>query len=194
MDDDSFVPNDRRADFASRMGQGMRSRILLDRLYRGQVAGMLNIPTALVIATIGLYIGIAVSWCFYVGTQDKADLTPLSPDWAGPIPRNIGMEEGPIMVTIEYLIHPEDTETFIDIMTRLKDIRQRNGAMMWNLFNDMTRPGIMIENMLDMLRQRERMTVSDFEIRDMARTCLRGSTPPKVPRMLSAIGYKRIFD
>ena len=98
------------------------------------------------------------------------------------------------MVTIEYLIHPEDTETFIDIMTRLKDIRQRNGAMMWNLFNDMTRPGIMIENMLDMLRQRERMTVSDFEIRDMARACHRGSTPPKVTRMLSAIGYKRIFD
>lgn len=79
-------------------------------------------------------------------------------------------------------------------MTCLKDIRQRNGAMIWNLFNDMTRPGIMIENMLDMLRQRERMTVSDFEIRDMARTCLRGSTPPKVTRMLSAIGHKRIFD
>lgn len=77
LDDDSFVPDDRRADFASRMGQGMQSRILLDRLYRGQVAGMLNIPTALVIATICLYIGIAVSWCFYVGTQDKADL-PLS--------------------------------------------------------------------------------------------------------------------
>ena len=165
----------------------------------GQVAGLLNIPAALAIAAACLYVGIAISWRFYVGTQDKADLTPLSPDWAGPVPRNIGMDEGPIMVTIEYLIRPEDTEAFTDIMTRLRDIRQRNGAMQWNLFNDMTRPGIMIEsymieNMLDMLRQRERMTVSDHEIRNRARAYHRGSAPPKVIRMLSAIGHKRIFD
>ena len=49
----------------------------------GQVAGLLNIPAALAIAAACLYVGIAISWRFYVGTQDKADLTPLSPDWAG---------------------------------------------------------------------------------------------------------------
>ena len=152
---------------------------------------MLNIQSALIIASICLYIGIAVSWRFYVGLHDKADLTTLSPDWAGPVPRNIEMHEGPIMVTIEYLIRPEDTDDFVAAMTRLRDIRQRNGAMMWNLFNDMTRPGVMVESyiietMLDMLRQRERMTVSDLEVREQARAFHQGSSPPKVNRLLSA--------
>ena len=165
----------------------------------GQVAGLLTISWALTIAAVCLFIGIAVSWRFYVGLQDKADLTPLSPDWAGPVPRNIGMEEGPIMVAIEYRIRPEDTDAFIEAMTRLRDIRQRNGATLWNLYNDMTRPGIMVESftietMLEMLRQRERMTVADREIRDRARAFHREGTLPKVTRLLSAIGHKRIFD
>ncbi|EEO27504.1 MFS transporter [Oxalobacter paraformigenes] len=165
----------------------------------GQVAGLLTISWALAIAAICLFIGIAVSWRFYVGLQDKADLTPLSPDWAGPVPRHIGMEEGPIMVIIEYRIRPEDTDAFIEAMTRLRDIRQRNGATLWHLYNDMTRPGIMVESftietMLEMLRQRERMTVADREVRDRARAFHRDGAPPKVTRLLSAIGHKRIFD
>lgn len=165
----------------------------------GQVASMLNITSALIIAALCIFVGIAVSWRFYVSLQDKADLRQLSPDWAGPVPRNIEMHEGPIMINIEYLIHSEDTEAFIEVMRRLGDIRQRNGARMWHLFNDMTRPGIMVESylvetMLDMLRQRERLTVSDHQIRDQARAYHRGSTPPKVIRMLSAIEHKRIFD
>ena len=76
------------------------------------------------------------------------------------------------MVTIEYLIRPEDADDFIAAMTRLRDIRQRNGAMMWNLFNDMTRPGIM----------------------EKARAFHQGSSPPKVNRLLSAIGHRRIFE
>ena len=63
----------------------------------------------------------------------------------------------------------------------------------------MTRPGIMvesylIESMLEMLRQRERMTVSDLEVREKARAFHQGSSPPKVNRLLSAIGHRRIFE
>lgn len=131
----------------------------------GQVAGLLNIQLALVIASACLFIGIGVSWRFYVGLNDKADLTPLSHDWAGPVPRDIEMHEGPIMITIEYQVRPEDADAFIDVMHRLGEIRQRNGGYMWELFNDINRPGIMIEfylieSMVEMLRQRERMTVA----------------------------------
>lgn len=75
------------------------------------------------------------------------------------------MHEGPIMITIEYQVRPEDADAFIDVMHRLGEIRQRNGGYMWELFNDINRPGIMIEfylieSMVEMLRQRERMTVA----------------------------------
>ena len=164
----------------------------------GQVAGLLNIQLALVIASACLFIGIGVSWRFYVGLNDKADLTPLSHDWAGPVPRDIEMHEGPIMITIEYQVRPEDADAFIDVMHRLGEIRQRNGGYMWELFNDINRPGIMIEfylieSMVEMLRQRERMTVADREIRDEARAYHNGSTPPKVTRLLSAINHRKIF-
>ena len=164
----------------------------------GQIAGLLNIQSALVIASVCLFVGIAVSWRFYVGLNDKADLTPLSHDWAGPVPRDIEMHEGPIMITVEYQVKPDDTDAFIEVMTRLGEIRQRNGGYMWELFNDIQRPGVMIEfymieSMLDMLRQRERMTVADREVRDEARAYHNGSSPPKVTRLLSAISHRKIF-
>lgn len=164
----------------------------------GQVAGLLTIQLALVIASVCLFIGIGLSWRFYVGLNDKADLTPLSHDWAGPVPRDIGMHEGPIMITIEYQVKPDDTDAFIDVMHRLGEIRQRNGGYMWEVFNDINRPGVMIEfylieSMVEMLRQRERMTVADREVRDEARAYHNGSTPPKVTRLLSAINHKKIF-
>ncbi len=164
----------------------------------GQIAGLLNIQSALVIASVCLFVGIAVSWRFYVGLNDKADLTPLSHDWAGPVPRDIEMHEGPIMITVEYQVKPDDTDAFIGVMTRLGEIRQRNGGYMWELFNDIQRPGVMIEfymieSMLDMLRQRERMTVADREVRDEARAYHNGSSPPKVTRLLSAISHRKIF-
>lgn len=164
----------------------------------GQVASFLNIQSALVIAAIGLFVGMGVSWRFYVGLNDKADLTPLSQDWAGPVPRDIEMHEGPIMITIEYQVRPDDVDAFIDVMHRLGEIRQRNGGYMWELFNDINRPGIliefyMIESMVEMLRQRERMTVADREVRDEARAYHNGSEPPKVTRLLSAISHKKVF-
>ena len=66
------------------------------------------------------------------------------------------------------------------------------------VFNDINRPGIMIEfylieSMVEMLRQRERMTVADREIRDEARAYHNGRTPPKVTRLLSAINHRKIF-
>ncbi len=164
----------------------------------GQVAGLLDIRQALIIAAVCLFIGIAVSWRFYVGLNDKADLTPLSHDWAGPVPRDIEMHEGPIMVTIEYQVSPDDTDAFVSVMKRLGEIRQRNGGFMWELFNDINRPGIMIEfymieSMVEMLRQRERMTVADREVRDAARAYHNGTEPPKVTRLLSAIEHRKIF-
>lgn len=164
----------------------------------GQVAGMLTIQTTLVIASVCLFIGIAVSWRFYVGLNDEDDLTPFPHDWSMPIPRDIEMHEGPIMITIEYHVKPEDTDAFIDVMQRLGEIRQRNGGYMWELFNDIDRHGVMIEfymieSMIDMLRQRERMTVADREIRDEARAYHNGSSPPKVTRLLSATDHRKIF-
>lgn len=164
----------------------------------GQVADLLGIQLALIIAACCLFIGIALSWRFYVGLNDKADLTPLSQDWAGPVPRDIEMNEGPIMVTIEYQIRPDDTDAFIAVMTRLGEIRQRNGGFMWEVFNDINRPGIMIEfymieSIVEMLRQRERMTVADREVRDEARAYHNGTEPPKVTHLLSVINHRKIF-
>lgn len=82
------------------------------------------------------------------------------------------------MVTIEYLVPPEDADDFIAAMTR-------HGIMV---------ESYIIDTILDMLRQRERMPVSDLEVREKARVFHQGNSPPKVNRLFSAIGHRRIFE
>jgi len=50
----------------------------------------------------------------------------------------IGADEGPVMVTIEYLIDPARALEFASVMQRTRQARLRQGALSWGLFRDTT--------------------------------------------------------
>ena len=91
--------------------------------------------------------------------------------------------DGPVRVSIEYHIDPKDYAAFAKAIHQLRDVRLRDGAIRWGVFQDASDPGhlnetFVTESWLEYLRQRERFTASDLAIRDRVWSFHRGNEPP----------------
>jgi len=156
----------------------------------GQVASWIGIPYALTVSAVGALLGIAATWQYRIGRHDADDRSP-SVHW--PIPMladDVESDRGPVMVTVEYRIDLARAHEFAQIMHQMRRIRRRDGAFMWELFNDIEQPDrmvecFMVESWLEHLRQHERTTVADRKIIEKARAFHLGSDLPKVTHMVA---------
>ena len=104
--------------------------------------------------------------------------------------------DGPVLVTIEYLVSAEEYDSFTKAIHKLRDVRLRDGSIRWGTYQDTAQPGRFVENFvveswLEYLRQRERMTASDLLTRDHVRSFHQGEEPPVVSHMIYARPFAR---
>lgn len=156
----------------------------------GQVASWIGIPYALTAAAIGALFGIIAVRSYSIGRHDVTDLSP-SIYWPTPaVASEFEIDSGPVMVTVEYRIDPTRTHEFIHVMQQMQRLRRRDGAFMWEMFNDMAHPErivecFMVESWLEHLRQHERVTVADQDIIEKSRSFHLGNELPKVTHLLA---------
>jgi hypothetical protein len=98
-------------------------------------------------------------------------------------------DTGPVMISVSYEIDPADEDGFVAAIHDLRAIRLRDGAMRWGLFRDSADERryvetFLVESWAEYLRQRERLTMSDREVRDRVYAYQRGPIPPPVSRMI----------
>ncbi len=157
----------------------------------GQVASWVGIPYALTAAAAGALLGIAAASRYRIGQHDAGDLTQSIYSQAPMLPDDLEIDRGPVMVTVEYRIDPARADEFARIMNhQMRRIRRRDGAFMWELFNDVEQPDrivecFMVESWLEHLRQHERVTVADHDVIEMTRVFHLGSEPPKVTHLVA---------
>jgi MFS family permease len=156
----------------------------------GKLAAMLGLPAAHFIAAAGAVVAIAATspWKLHGGTA--LDLTP-SMHWPTPeVAQDVDQDRGPVLVTVEYRIRPEDREAFLDSIEPLRQERLRDGAFRWAVYEDASDPGRMVEAFLvgswmEHLRQHERVTNADRIVQDnVLRFHLGGE--PKVTHLIAA--------
>jgi MFS family permease len=99
----------------------------------------------------------------------------------------VGPDEGPVMVTLEYQIDPADASGFAAVMQQTRRARLRQGALSWGLFRDTAAPGRYIEYFVDESwvehqRRLERFTAADAGLRDKRLAFHKGESPPMVRR------------
>ena len=120
---------------------------------------------------------------------EKVDLTP-SLHWPEPQfvvePRH---GQGPVLVTVEYLIDSERSDEFAKAMRELRQERLRDGAMRWGLFGDPANPRryietFLVESWLEHMRQHERVTRSDRQAQEVVRAFHVGDKPPEVSHLV----------
>jgi MFS family permease len=140
----------------------------------GQVATRIGIPAALTTAALGMLAAIALTWRFKLGHHEVLDFRP-SMDWPMPVLAETPEPDGgPVMVTISYRVQLDKRGEFVAAMVAVREMRRRNGAYFWELFHESSDPGLYLECFIDEswiehLRQHERASIADQEIRNRAK-------------------------
>ncbi|GFE68155.1 MFS transporter [Chroococcus sp. FPU101] len=156
--------------------------LALGSLVWGLVAEEYGTTIALVCAAVGLIAGLPLAWRYRLTTGGKSDLTP-SLHWTEPqVMIELNPEQGPVLVTVEYRINPNDAEEFTKAIHQLRLIRLRDGAIRWGVFQDITDASrfvetFVVESWLEHLRQHERFTKSDRLIQQQVRAFHQGGIP-----------------
>jgi len=132
----------------------------------GEAAVVLGLPAAHFLAAAGAVLAIPATWRWKLQTSAALDLTP-SMHWPAPITsQDIAQDRGPVLVTVEYRIRPQDRERFLEALVPIEHERRRDGAYAWGVFEDTAQEGrmietFMVESWMEHLRQHERVTNAD---------------------------------
>ena len=155
----------------------------------GEVAAIAGLPAALLLAAAGAIAAIPLSWRWKLQTGANVDFSP-SMHWAAPVTtRAIEQDRGPVLVTVEYQIDPNNRERFLEVLGRYARERRRDGAYDWRLFEDPAKDGRFIEmfltdSWLEHLRLHERVTKAD-RVLEQAVSCFQIGNGPKTTHLVA---------
>jgi hypothetical protein len=156
----------------------------------GQVAGWSSVRVAVTCAAVvGPVLWLLTRRLSVEGGADP-DFSPAKPANLPMMAIDVGPDEGPVMVTVEYRIDPADAAGFAEVMQKTRRARLRQGALSWGLFRDTAAPGRYIEYFVDEswvehLRRLERFTAADAGLREMRLAFHNGEGPPMVRRFVA---------
>jgi MFS family permease len=155
----------------------------------GKVAGLTSVPTA-VLAAAG--VGVVALWLTrrFSVEGPEVDFSPAEPRGAVPPAIEIGPDEGPVMVTVEYRIDPAQAVPFARVMAETRAARLRQGALSWGLFRDTAVPGRYVEyfvdeNWIEHQRRLERFSAADADLRAQRLAFHQGPEPPLLRRYVA---------
>jgi MFS family permease len=145
----------------------------------GTVGSRASVDTAL------LWAGVATVATTALGLvarlpDSAADVSPWN-HWRMPaIVRDAapGLEQGPVLVTVEYRIDAENAKPFLQAMQKYERTRRRDGAFRWGVFRDVEQADVYLETFLvtswaEHLRQHDRLTRGDSELEQRIRSFAR---------------------
>lgn len=158
----------------------------------GVIAEHISTPVSLAAAAGGLLITLPLSSRLHVLRGELPDFRPFRSKFLPPqLAIQPEMSDGPVRILIDYYVDPEDYNAFVQAIHELKDVRLRDGAMRWGIFQDANDPrrlneSFIMESWIDYLRQRERFTASDRTVRDRVVSLHRGEEPPRITHTIYA--------
>ena len=153
----------------------------------GFVARSFDIRTAFIASGCAMVATLVLALFFPLTNEEAPDLTPARSRPIDDLQGPVGPNDGPIVVTIDYRVAPENFRAFVEAMEDLGRIRRRNGAQRWTLSQDVNDPARWVERFhsltwLDHLRRQTRHTKADQAVSDRVTSLREG--PIVVHRML----------
>jgi MFS family permease len=141
----------------------------------GAIAQRAGIHTALLYSGIGT-IATMLFVLFAKLPNSTQDLSPWN-HWRMPVvvaEVEADLDQGPVLVTIEYTVPPEQEAEFIKAIHQYERIRRRDGAYRWGVFRNTEVPNHYLETFLvnswaEHLRQHARQTQADRKLEQRIR-------------------------
>lgn len=96
---------------------------------------------------------------------------------------------GPIVVRLEYLVHQENVEAFLDVMRERRHVQTRVGARHWTLQRNLQKPMQWTETFrtptwTDYLRLNHRLTEADKKLDEKVLLLHGGEIPPQITLLI----------
>ncbi|MBI1354812.1 MAG: MFS transporter [Acidobacteria bacterium] len=162
----------------------------------GQVASKTSISTSLWTSAALLAVSSLATIGFHISRNEQLNLSP-SQHW--PLPLNVEVEphRGPVLVLARYRVPVANAAEFQRLMRELRRSRERDGAILWGLFEAMEEPGVYIETFqaeswMEHLRHHERVTVDEQALERRIRALLEPDTVPEVTHSLHVCEGRRV--
>lgn len=155
----------------------------------GTLATATSVATALVVAALGQGVTVLLAFRWRLPQDSTADLAP-SNHWAEPVVSVQPTEDrGPVLIEIEYRVEPERLADFVVALRRFKSVRHRDGAIRWDVWEDVAEPGrvietFVVESWLEHQRQHARVTRADQLDQEILLEFHLGDHPPNVRHLL----------
>jgi MFS family permease len=171
----------------------VRARVLAVYLMIFQ-AGIAGLNIAYFGIAGGMVLGAVLALRLKPATGEVVDFTPAH-HWPDPVvAEEPSPDAGPIMVQVEYCVDPLRADDFRTAMAELGQIRRRDGAMQWWLFQDTADPARFVETWLEAtwvehLRTHERVSVAHQEIEQRIRGLTRSDSAINTRHFVSPLTH-----
>jgi Transmembrane secretion effector len=148
----------------------------------GQVASSFGIAAAL--ATAGGCLGATVVLGIRYRLAEAQRIDVALSDRPEPyVPVTLCPDDGPVQLSVEYRISPDDEQHFLAAIVELGRMRRRDGALHWGLYSDPLVPGRHVETFLtpswtEHQRIQKRVTRADRAVLDRVSSLHCGDEPP----------------
>jgi len=155
----------------------------------GQVAAWTNVAAAVAAASLFGVLALVLLRRLTIEGGADIDFSPVPVAGNLEAAVDVEAEDGPVMVTVEYLIDPARAAAFADVMQRTRRARLRQGALSWGLFRDAAQPGRVIEyfvdeNWVEHQRRLERFSAFDAGLREQRLAFHLSQEAPRVKRYI----------
>ena len=154
----------------------------------GKLAELTSIHVSLAVAAVSMLVALAFTRNRKL--EGSEDLTPTHP-FDEPVPaRHVELDEGPVLVTIEYIIDPARAAEFDAVMAETRSARLRAGAVSWGLFEDLQQLGRFVEyfacdSWADYLRRFDRFTAADEQLHQRRHALHIAEAAPTISRFVA---------
>ena len=150
----------------------------------------ISMSATLILASIGLTIANILVYGMKLSTGIIYDHTPSMDLPAPAVEKQLDHDEGPVMVTVEYEVAPDNVPHFLKAIQELRLTRLREGAFFWTIFNDIERTRrffecFMVESWLEHLRFHERVSITDRKIQAKVNTFHEGPNRPRTTHFVA---------
>ncbi len=104
---------------------------------------------------------------------------------------SVHANDGPVLVTVSYRVQAGEHHRFVEVMRDVGRARRREGAVRWDVYNDVDRPGHVVESFTvatwaEHERQRSRTTAEDVELTQIVHSYLEAGHPPRAFHLVAA--------
>jgi MFS family permease len=165
--------------------------IALGGILWGGAATSLGLGTTLMGGALLLTASLALAIPLSINFAHSLNLDPAPLEAAHDFPLAPKPEDGPVTVTVESIIRPENREEFLASVEQLRLIFLRNGAFLFRVEENLEHPGMFRTEMLvrswaEHLRQHARMTKAETELAERVWAMHAGDQDPVVRHYLQA--------